>query len=558
MRALTNMKIGKRLIVGFGSVSAVMLSLTAASIWAQNTLEDTSEAAMQAQIRATIASRLQRNIAEGARELANMQIMHDKTKKDERHELLRATHARYSKELDELKAAQPTQAEQTLLASLEAVLDDARDANQKIESLSLGGQEVEAAGLYATSSVPKTDKATKLCDEMRKASEMQAKEAQSSAAAFTASSRHLMLGVGLLAIVVAGIFAAFITRSVTLPLAATTKLLAEVSKGTLTVEVPGELTRRRDEVGDLARETQEVAKSIRATLGKVNDNAQTLASASGEMLSISEVLSQGNKEVAVLATTVAGAAEASSANTASVAAAMDQTSTNLVSVATATEEMSATVSDIAASAEKARAVSGAATSQAQAISARMRNLGRAAQDIGKVTETITSISAQTNLLALNATIEAARAGAAGRGFAVVDNEIKELAHQTALATDDIKGKISGIQTSTDEAMGDIEQIATVITDVGAIVTSIAAAIEQQSTVTKDVAINVAQASAGVRDANERVSQTAAVAQSIAKDIATVNTTVANLALGSEQVQSASTQLSSVAEQLQVSVAQFKF
>ena len=180
MRALTNMKIGKRLIVGFGSVSAVMLSLTAASMGEEHA--GGHERGRDAgQIRATIASRLQRNIAEGARELANMQIMHDKTKKDERHELLRATHARYSKELDELKAAQPTQAEQTLLASLEAVLDDARDANQKIESLSLGGQEVEAAGLYATSSVPKTDKATKLCDEMRKASEMQAKEAQSSA-----------------------------------------------------------------------------------------------------------------------------------------------------------------------------------------------------------------------------------------------------------------------------------------------------------------------------------------------------------------------------------------
>jgi methyl-accepting chemotaxis protein len=179
----------------------------------------------------------------------------------------------------------------------------------------------------------------------------------------------------------------------------------------------------------------------------------------------------------------------------------------------------------------------------------MRDLGRAAQDIGKVTETITSISAQTNLLALNATIEAARAGAAGKGFAVVANEIKELAQQTASATEDIKSKISGIQASTGGAMGDIEKIAQVIKEVGDIVSSIAAAIEEQSTVTKDVASNIAQATMGVKDANERVSQTAAVAQNIAKDIANVNATVTELVTGSEQVQSSTGELATIAEQL---------
>ena len=136
-----------------------------------------------------------------------------------------------------------------------------------------------------------------------------------------------------------------------------------------------------------------------------------------------------------------------------------------------------------------------------------------------MTETITNISAQTNLLALNATIEAARAGTAGKGFAVVANEIKELAKQTAEATEDIKARIAGIQNSTGTAITDIGQITTVIRDVGTIVTSIAAAIEEQATVTKDVAGNIAQASSGVREANERVSQTAEVSKSIARDIA---------------------------------------
>jgi methyl-accepting chemotaxis protein len=187
----------------------------------------------------------------------------------------------------------------------------------------------------------------------------------------------------------------------------------------------------------------------------------------------------------------------------------------------------------------------------------MKELGRAAQDIGKVTETITSISAQTNLLALNATIEAARAGAAGKGFAVVANEIKELAQQTASATEDIKSKISSIQASTGGAMGDIEKIADVIKEVGEIVSSIAAAIEEQSTVTRDVATNIAQASVGVKDANERVSQTANVSQEIAKDIANMSSTVSTLVTGAEQVQNSSVELTGLAQQLKDRVSQFR-
>src|SRR3954451_2927057 len=116
----------------------------------------------------------------------------------------------------------------------------------------------------------------------------------------------------------------------------------------------------------------------------------------------------------------------------------------------------------------------------------MNQLGAAAMEIGKVTETITEISSQTNLLALNAAIEAARAGSAGKGFAVVANEIKELAQQTATATEDIKGRIGGVQSSAATGIGEIERVSQVIREVSDIVASIAAAIEEQSTVTRDI------------------------------------------------------------------------
>jgi methyl-accepting chemotaxis protein len=254
---------------------------------------------------------------------------------------------------------------------------------------------------------------------------------------------------------------------------------------------------------------------------------------------------------------VAVAAEEASAATLSVASGMEQSSASLTSVASATEEMSATVGDIASNTARARVTSEQATSKALVISEQMQKLGLAAQEIGQVTETITNISAQTNLLALNATIEAARAGAAGKGFAVVANEIKELARQTAEATEDIKKRIAGVQNWTGTAITDINEITAVIKEVGGIVSSIAAAIEEQAAVTRDVASNIAQASSGVRDANTHIAQTAEVSRSIARDIAGVNGDVVDIRRGGEQVQISAVELSQLAEQLKTQVSQFR-
>src|ERR1017187_5300530 len=154
--------------------------------------------------------------------------------------------------------------------------------------------------------------------------------------------------------------------------------------------------------------------------------------------------------------------------------------------------MTATIGEIASNSEKARRITEDATRQAARISEQMNQLGTAAQQIGKVTETITEISSQTNLLALNATIEAARAGSAGKGFAVVANEIKGLAQQTAAATEDIKGRIAGVQSSTAGGIAEIGKVTQVIREVSDIVSAIAAAIEEQATVTKDIARNIGE------------------------------------------------------------------
>jgi hypothetical protein len=189
-----------------------------------------------------------------------------------------------------------------------------------------------------------------------------------------------------------------------------------------------------------------------------------------------------------------------------VSGVLQQATTNLASVASATEQMSATISDISINSEKARSISNEAATQMQAISLIIKDLGTIVQAVGSVTDTISGISAQTNLLALNATIEAARAGASGKGFAVVASEIKTLSQQTALATNDIKLKIEGIQNSTGNAIREIDQITGVVNEVGNLVGSIASAIEEQATATRDVASNITLASSGVTKVNEQVKE----------------------------------------------------
>ena len=322
-------------------------------------------------------------------------------------------------------------------------------------------------------------------------------------------------------------------------------------------KLPDALLARQDELGELASSSQAMSDSLRSLLTGISQGVQTLASAAAELSSVSQDTALSTASMGEKTMAVAAAAEEASVNTLSIASSMEQSSNSLDSVASATEEMSVTVGDISANTAKARTISDKANAQADTIADQMQRLGLAAQEIGHVTETITNISAQTNLLALNATIEAARAGAAGKGFAVVANEIKELAKQTAEATEDIKARIAGIQGSTGTAITNIEQISTVIRDVGGIVSSIAAAIEEQATVTRDVAGNIAQASAGVQEANQHVTETAGVSQSIARDIAGVNSAVTQIRQGGEQVQASANELSKLAETLSGQVAKFR-
>lgn len=376
---------------------------------------------------------------------------------------------------------------------------------------------------------------------------------------FLTASRSIR-NSNMLVTVIAGLITAivilFAARTIVRPINAAVAGLKDIAQG------EGDLTMRleatsRDEVGELAKWFNVFIEKLQGIIKEITNGIQTLSSSSTELSAISEQMTQGIQDVSDKSNTVSVAAEEMSANMNTVAAAMEQSSTNTNMVATASEEMSATIGEIAKNAEKARGISDEAAHKASSASTNMDQLGAAANSIGKVIETITDISEQVNLLALNATIEAARAGEAGKGFAVVANEIKELAKQTAAATQDIKEKIEGIQGITSMTVEQITEITQVINDVNEVVGNIATAVEQQSAATKEIANNVAQASQGIKEVNENVNQSSSVSGEISRDIAGVSASMNEMSTSSSQVNLSAQELSSLSENLKHLVDQFK-
>jgi methyl-accepting chemotaxis protein len=222
-----------------------------------------------------------------------------------------------------------------------------------------------------------------------------------------------------------------------------------------------------------------------------------------------------------------------------VAAAAEQVSKNIETVATAATEMSASIKEIASNASQAATVALEAVRAAEETNKIMSKLNASSSDIGKVIKVITSIAQQTNLLALNATIEAARAGEAGKGFAVVANEVKELAKETAKATEDIGQKIDAIQGDTNSAVGAIERIGTIINQISDIQSTIAGAVEEQTATTNEIGRNVAEAAKGSSEIAENISGVAQAAQ--------------HTSAGASEVLLASKEVSKVTEQMKMAL-----
>jgi methyl-accepting chemotaxis protein len=547
------MKIGKKIAVVLGGVVLLLAGLSTLALWGTSTNQKMATALVQRLTKARLAERIGGDTSTVALNLGRMII--EKKATEEMLTQIRDAKKRRAADVEEFKALADTPTGIKHGADMADLVQSAGNLSQETVELVTAGRFADAVRnfkVYSSMDMAlraKTAEAAQFQDTKVIEVEKTNKE--------TSSTIWMALILGSLFGVAVAIFGGVIlTRQIAAPIARFVSHLGEIAKGDLSKNAPPEFLSRGDEIGTMANAKQEMIDALRKMIQEVSSGIQVLSSSSTELMASSTEMTSGSRSASDKAHSVSAAAEEMSSNITSVAAGMEQTTTNLSHVATATEQMTSTIGEIAANSEKARRITDEATRQAGRITEQMNQLGVAAREIGKVTEAITEISSQTNLLALNATIEAARAGSAGKGFAVVATEIKALAQQTAAATEDIKGRIAGVQSATAGGITEIGKISEVITEVSAIVASIAAAIEEQATATKDIARNIAEASTGVNDANSRVSETSQVSREIAKDIVSVDRSASEMASGSDHVRTSAGELSTVAEALRVTVGRF--
>jgi len=276
----------------------------------------------------------------------------------------------------------------------------------------------------------------------------------------------------------------------------------------------------------------------------VNDMFEVFRSTIEQVGHMSEPLTQSAGELSRVATEMGSSAEQTASQANMVSAGSEQVSRNIQTVATAADEMGASIREIAKNTADATKVATAAVHSAEETNVTIGKLGQSSAEIGQVIKVITSIAQQTNLLALNATIEAARAGEAGKGFAVVANEVKELAKETAKATEDISRKIEAIQSDTKGAISAIEQIGSVIGQINDIQNTVASAVEEQSVTTNEITRNLSEAAKGGAD----------ISQSIAGVAEAARTTTG----GAGQTQKSAESLEKLAEELQTLIGHFRY
>lgn len=300
-----------------------------------------------------------------------------------------------------------------------------------------------------------------------------------------------------------------------------------VSQGNLAKQIK---SRNAGEFKQLSDNANQMISSLKSSIRQMADVAIAVASSSEELTAVSKEMTANAEQTAEQANAASASAE--------------QVSQNTTTVVTAVEEMNASIREIAKTVANGAKVAAEAVKTADRTNETIDKLGQSSVEIGKVIKVITAIAQQTNLLALNATIEAARAGDAGRGFAVVATEVKELAKQTANATEDISQRIEAIQSDTKSAVSAITQITDIINQINDLQSTIASAVEEQTVTTNEIARNIAEAAQGTSD--------------IAKNIGIVALNAQTTTIGASNTSQSATELARMAVDMQKVVSQFKY
>jgi methyl-accepting chemotaxis protein len=552
---LGNMKIGTRLMIAFGVfLCLIIIETVAGFIMLANintSLTHITDSNFPKVIAAMGANGDVDNIFIA---IGGMVITKSPEIKKELQEEIEKSRESYRSEIGILEKLETNDEGKATIEYFKKTIGDAKMANDKVIELSLAGKESEAAAIYQTD-VRKHAQALDVAgDSLVNYNKKRVAIRSADAKASLALSRTIFVIISVVSALLCLLIGTIITRTITKPLFLGVGFADLMSKGDLTQKLPID---QNDEVGQLAKSLNSMADNFKEKIKEISLSSSTLSSSSEELSAVSTQLAANAEEMTNQSNTVASATEQATANVNNISAAAEEMSTGVSTVATAIEEMSSSLNEVAKNCQKESQIAASANNQAKSTRDLMERLGVSSKEIGKVIDVINDIADQTNLLALNATIEAASAGDAGKGFAVVANEVKELAKQTAQATDQISKQIEEMQSSTGNAVTAIEEITKIIEQINEISHTIVSAVEEQTATINEIAKNVGGASQAATEIARNVGESAKGLSEVSSNIQGVNKASTDTAGGVQNIKQSSQDLAKLAAGLQKIVSQFK-